>query len=131
MEGPIVKGRPPDIAGQKCQELICQQSWYNGKLVDEANAIYLKFQGQWHMLFFDCSIISWGKDEEGPMAVETTDEGLSCPLVDLGRRFKLKGEFLKSYASSVIDGGCQVAFRFKNGTDLVFKNEGGINTFST
>ena len=131
MEVPIVKGTPPDISGKECEELICQQSWYNGKLVDEANAIYLKFEGQWHMLFFDCSIISWGKEEEGPRAVETTEEGLSCPLVDLGRRFKIKGQLLESYSSSKTDGGCQVAFRFQNGTELVFKNEGSFNTFST
>lgn len=130
MEGPIVKGKPPEIAGKKCEELICQQSWYNGKLVDEANAIYLKFEGQWHLLFLDCGVISWGKDDEGPMEVPTTEEGLSCPLVDLGRQFKIRGEVLEVYASSAIDGGCQVAFRFANDTELVFKNEGGINTFT-
>jgi hypothetical protein len=130
MNGPVVKGKPPEITGSPCEELICQQSWYNGKLVDEANVIYLKFQGSWHMLFFDCSIISWGKEEEGPMEVGATEEGFSCPLVDLGREFKLKGQVLKSYSAETIDGGCQVSFLFDNGTNLVFKNESGFNTYA-
>ncbi len=129
MEKPFIHGKPPELDEKICEELICQQYCYRGRIIDEANAVYLRFAGQWHMLYFDCGTIFWAEDEDGPMTVEATEEGYSCPLIDLGEEYGLKGKVVVSCEGRRIPGGAEVELSFENGTRLIFRNENGINSY--
>ncbi len=125
----FVHGKFPEFDGKVCEELICQQYCYRGQVIDEANAVYLRSGGQWHMLYFDCGTIFWAEDEDGPMTVEATEEGYSCPLIDLAEEYNLKGKVVSSCEARRIAGGAEVEFLFEDSTHLVFRNVNGINSY--
>src|SRR5262249_336843 len=50
----------PEIAGGVCTALLAQQYWYRGKLVAEANVLFLKLQDRiWHRFFIDGGVVFW------------------------------------------------------------------------
>ena len=65
-----IDGIPPKLTGQLCEELFCQQYWYQGKLAQEVDALFLKVNGHWHQLYFDAGIVFWRLQQEAPVPVQ-------------------------------------------------------------
>ena len=56
----------PDVRHQVCNALLVQEYWYRGELVDEANVLFLRLDGDsWHRFFIDAGIVFW-KTVEAP-----------------------------------------------------------------
>ena len=59
-----INGIPPKLTNQECEELICQQYWYLGKLAQEVDALSLKVNGRWHQLYFEAEKVKWISDND-------------------------------------------------------------------
>ena len=125
-----VDGILPDLAGSVCDELLVQQYWYLGRLVEPANVIYLQVNGKWHRLFFDCGIVFW-RQSQGPTlaAPATEEEEFAYLLIDLGRQLCLRGLLLANMGATPIEGGSQVQVAFANGVTVAFRNVNDNTTY--
>ena len=54
-----INGIPPKLTGYECEEMICQQYWYLGKLENEMDVLFLRANGKWHQLYFESGVIFW------------------------------------------------------------------------
>jgi hypothetical protein len=52
-----IVGRPPELAGQLCEALVCEGFVYEGEIEATANVLYLRFEGVWHKLIIDYGTI--------------------------------------------------------------------------
>src|SRR6266516_2644983 len=50
---------PPSLVGKICEALACLEFWHEGRLVEPANAIFIRANGGWHKLFFDSGVVFW------------------------------------------------------------------------
>ncbi len=75
-----IVGVPPHILGRRCQALLCQQYWYQGKLTEAALSVFLKFENQWHRLFLDFNAVFWRPQEEEPESWSISEKGFDYPL---------------------------------------------------
>ncbi|HKO92440.1 MAG TPA: hypothetical protein VJU61_14865 [Polyangiaceae bacterium] len=119
---PEVHGKPPLLAAQLCEELLCEQYWYQGALAEPANVIHLRFASEWHRLCFDYGAIFWRLESERPAPYTMPELQAETKLDNLGARLDLAGRALHAYESRVILGGSEVEFRFEGGVKVVFRN---------
>jgi hypothetical protein len=129
-ESPLeVNGTPSNLVGKRCEALVCQEYWYNNKLVEPANAICLCADGRWYRLYFDCGIIFW-RAEGGPLeSLEALELKGSYRVVDLATPRGLRSRRIIGCQMKPIDYGSQVVLSFEGGTQLVFRNLEGITTY--
>ncbi len=93
-------GIPPRLNNQVCQELLCQQYRYRGKLQQDVDVLLLKVNGRWHQLYFENGTIFWRLQGEAPRVVAAQpDDPLSHPLIDLGEDYGLKECVTKTIGS--------------------------------
>src|SRR5687768_16750327 len=104
-----INGEPPELAGLRCEELLCQEFWCRDERVDPANVSYLKCDGRWHRLYFDCGIIFWRTNEDRPEAWSAPEVDWVYPLVDVAERFSLKNAMVESVETESIEGGSRVS----------------------
>lgn len=94
-------GIPPRLNGRTCEELICQQYWYNGKLTKSVDILYIKTNGRWHLLYFENSTIFWRSQDNAPCPFEAKEgDPFKYPFVDLGMSYGVKGD---TFADCVIE----------------------------
>ncbi|GEM_PF-1089384 len=120
-----INGNPPELRGAKVDELLLQTFWYDGHLEDEANVVYLQTDKSWHRLYFDCGIIFWRPDMEGPKAFhyKNDDGSLSdFKITDFGRDHGLIGKRIEDYSMEPIHGGSRVRFKMQDGYEFGFEN---------
>jgi hypothetical protein len=118
-----INGIPPKLSGQECEELICQQYWYLGKLENEVDILFLKVNGKWHQLYFENSVIFWRMQNEAPATFEARPEDpFKYPHVDLGVASGLRGRFIEDYACEQLVDGARVIIEFEGGDKLVITN---------
>jgi hypothetical protein len=125
-----VNGDPPALVGLPCEELLVSEYWHKGELVEPANVIYLRFGGRWHRLYFDWAIVFWRPHDVAPEAVPQGEDDFAYPLVDVGRRFGVRGVLLDGLMAAPIYGGSEVRFEFRNGMVLVFSSVADTTTYS-
>ena len=114
-------GIPPRLEGQDLQELICQQYWYNDRLEQEADVIYLKVNGHWHQLYFENGVIFWRNMDESPTAFEQkAGDPFKYPFVDLAEKHDLKDHTIKEYLAEVIPDGARISLTFDRRGTLMF-----------
>jgi hypothetical protein len=70
---------PPALAGRTCQAFICQQFFADGRLVDEANVTFLKFDAEWFRLYFEPGLIFWRPEVDTPHPWEIPEDGTLSP----------------------------------------------------
>jgi hypothetical protein len=117
-----VRGTPPSLEQQVCDELLCEQYWHKGELVEAANVIYLRFGPDWHRLTFDHGIIFWRLQRER-LCPDTMPELESETRIDnIGEHYDLSGRRLLSYRASAITGGSEVVFSFEGSRAVTFRN---------
>ncbi len=122
-----INGDPPDLAGRVCERLVFSEYRYNGALEDTAHQTFLRFDGIWHLLYFDCGMIFWRTDEDGPTPVAWSEDGsdFDFSVVDLGNEFGVVGVQLVGYDMDIRLGETAVTFRFDNGVTFSAINDPG------
>ena len=120
-----VDGVQPDLAGTRCEELLCQQYWHEGELRDEADIVFLKIAGTWHQLYFDSGVVHWRRQEETPQYEPVgKDAVFSYPLVDLGSNFGVRDRLIDDCQIRETADGETVTLIFQQGATLSFINRG-------
>jgi hypothetical protein len=124
-----INGEQPSLGGQPCEELLVSEYWHKGELVEPANVVYLRFGGAWHWLYFDSGIVFWRSHDRAPESVPPGEEDYAYPLVDLGRRFDIRGVILDRLEAAQIEGGSDVRFEFHSGVVVVFSCVSDTTTY--
>jgi hypothetical protein len=78
----------PDIKGLSCEELVCGQCRYSGRIVDPANSVHLRLGSQWLDLHLRPDAISW-RWADAPREDSRTGDAVQLRLLDLGRQLDL------------------------------------------
>ena len=115
-----IDGIPPKLSNQVCEALICQQYWYQGKLEQEVDALFIKVKEHWHRLYFDAGIVFWRIQEEPPESVESQPtDPFVYPLIDMSEKYDIKNCIITDYATEPILEGAQVSIVFENKGSLI------------
>jgi hypothetical protein len=113
-------GIPPRLSGQKCQELICQQYWYRGKLEKELDMLFIMVNDRWHVLYFENEVIYWRHLQEEPTPFSGEEEDLfKYPHIDLAARHNLKGEVMEDCELQSMPDGSRVIIIFEQAGRLI------------
>ena len=122
LEQPHVVGSPPQLASRRCDELLCEQYWYRGRLDAPFNVIHFRFASEWHRLTFDTPTVFWRVQSARPEPYAMPEIEAEVRLDDLGVRLGLAGQTLTSFQMRCVPGGAEVEFQFAGGQILVFRN---------
>ena len=113
-------GIPPKLNNQVCEEILCQQYCYRGRLQQEVDVLLLKVNKRWHQLYFDEGIVFWRHQEEAPKAIESEPgDPLTYPLVDLGEKYMLKQSVINDCITEPLLNGAQLTFVFEDKGTLI------------
>jgi hypothetical protein len=114
-----IDGIPPRLTNQLCEELLCQQYWYQGKLAQEVDVLLLKVTGRWHALYFDEGIVFWRIQQEVPVPVEQqAGDPFAYPLINIGEKFAIKDCIIYECITEPLVEGARVT--------LVFEDKGSL-----
>jgi hypothetical protein len=114
-----INGIPPRLTEQLCEQLICQQYWYQGKLVQEVDVLYLKVNGRWHQLYFEEGIVFWRTQRHEPLSIEQQEASpFDYPLIDIGQKFGIKDCIITDCITEPSVEGARVT--------LVFADKGSL-----
>ena len=61
-----IKGLQPEYKKSILQAIIMQQYFYEGKLEEEANMLYLQLDEKWFSVCIDAGVIFWDQKKEKP-----------------------------------------------------------------
>ena len=117
-----IVGEWPTFQGKTLEQLIAQQSWFEGELDDEANVVWLQISGEWHRLYFDSEAVYWSTASSGPRLPEGDADAPDFPLNDLGAKHDLIGQAVTQVDGGWADQTSTVTFHFENGKALTFRN---------
>ena len=114
-------GITPKLQDQVCEELICQQFWLEGKLVNEVDVLYIKTEGRWHQLYFDEGIVFWRPQQQAPQPfAQSPGDVFAYPFVDVAQKYQLRDRMITSLNVEPLLQGVRVSFSFeKAGTVIV------------
>ena len=115
-------GQPPELAGLKCDALICEGFVLKGQTVTNANVVHLCFAGTWHKLILDYGVIIWRRPEKAPEPPAMSEASSDYPHVDVGMAADVVGHHLEKYEMQATTCGCQVTFLFDNGRSVIIDN---------
>jgi len=119
-----IVGAWPELAGKTLDQLIAQESWFEGERDDEANVVWLQAGGQWHRLYFDSDAVFWGTHPSGPKNdADDAEEKPDFPLADLAAAHKVAGQTITACDGDWVDDTSLVTLRFQNGTAITFRNK--------
>lgn len=115
-----INGIPPKLTNQECEELICQQYWYLGKLAQEVDTLSLKVNGRWHQLYFENGIVFWRDIGEAPKPFEQKPgDPFEYPLINLGEQLDVKNTIISDYATDALVEGVRVSISFEDNGSLI------------
>lgn len=124
-----VNGEAPNLAGRRCDAILCVEYRHGGQLVEPVNVAHLCFNGTWHRLYFDYGIVFWRSGEGRPESYDAVELDASYQVVDVASPRGLLGVCLSRYEMSSIDGGARVSFAFENGRGLEFRCVDDITSY--
>ena len=115
----------PDIAGEVCNALFVQAYYYRGKLVSDANALFLQLgDGVWHRVFIDGGIIFWQRVD----GLDSPDQDRHhYTLTDLGTLHGYVGKRVVSVETADLPAGGELHLAFEGAPTLVYRNVGGAS----
>ena len=114
---------PPKLTNQVCEELICQQYWYRGKLAQEVDALSLKVNGRWHQLYFESGIVFWRDLKEAPKPFEQKPgDPFQYLLINLSEKFDIKDTIISDYTMDPLIEGARVTISFEDSGSLIIKH---------
>lgn len=115
-----INGIPPRLNNQVCEAVICQQYWYQHKLAQQVDALFIKVNGRWHELYFDSDIAFWRSMSEAPAGfAHQPDDPFEYRLTDVGREYGINDSIIiDSVAEPMLEGG-RVRLIFQHKGDLI------------
>ncbi|MGD8938099.1 MAG: hypothetical protein PVJ72_01895 [Gammaproteobacteria bacterium] len=115
-----VDGIQPKLEGHVCEALICQQYWYNGKLDDEVDVLFLKADGRCHQLYFENGVVFWRMQKEVPQPFEQKPgDKFAYPFIDLGEKYQLNHRLITAVNVEPLPEGVKIGIAFENGGELI------------
>lgn len=119
-----IDGIQPKLEGHVCDALICQQYWYNGKMANQVDVLFVKADGRNHQLYFDNGVVFWRNQLEMPKpAASKTGDAFSYPLVDLGEQYQLQNRLITGLSVEPLPQGAKVTIEFENDGVLVIYHQ--------
>jgi len=110
-----INGKPPRLINQLCEELICQQYWYHGKLAQEVDTLFIKVNWRWHQLYFDAGIVFWRMQSEAPVPIEQpAGSPFAYPLINIGEQYGLKDCYITDCLTEPLVDGARVTLEFED-----------------
>lgn len=123
MEDLDIVGAWPELAGKTLEQLIAQESWFEGERDDEANVVWLQVGGQWYRLYFDNDAVYWSTASHGPSPQATApDEEPDFSLADLAATHDLVGKTVTACDGDWADDTSTVTLHFDSGKTVTFRN---------
>jgi hypothetical protein len=119
-----VDGIQPKLYGHICEALICQQYWYQGKLADEVDVLFVQADGRCHQLYFDNGTVFWRYQQDVPKPFDPQPgDVFAYPLIDLGEKYRLKGQLITGLDVEPVPAGAKVSITFETGAVLVIYHQ--------
>lgn len=115
-----LNGQPPELEGEVCQALVCQQHWYKGELNDPCNGVYIKTADRWDRVYFDHGIVFWRKAENRPQPFDAPEIDASYRMVDMGDELGVIGTRIDSVSIVRENRGSAVKLCFDGGKSVRF-----------
>ncbi|MGY8633369.1 hypothetical protein RAD15_12900 [Bradyrhizobium sp. 14AA] len=122
-------GQAPELTGLLCEAFICEGFVFKGKLIANANVVYVRFDGVWHKLVIDCGVMIWRPFPGQPSPSTITSEGWEYPHVDVGIIAGVVGHRLREYRMETAVAGGSVIFYFDNDRTIAIDNENDASSF--
>jgi hypothetical protein len=118
----------PDIAGAVCNALFVQAYYYRGKLVSEANALFLQLgDGDWHRIFIDGGIVFWQRVD----GLDSPDQDRHhYTLTDLGALHGYAGQCVTRVETADLPEGGELRLTFEDRPPIVYRNLAGASQLS-
>ena len=118
----------PDIPGAVCNALFLQAYYYRGKLVSEANVLFLQLgDGGWHRIFIDGGIVFWQRVD----GLDSPDQDRHhYTLTDLGALHRYARRRVVRVEAAVLPEGGELRLTFEGAPPLVYRNVGGASQLS-
>ena len=115
----------PDIAGAVCQALFVQAYYYRGKLVSEANALFLQLgDGGWHRIFIDGGIVFWQRVD----GLDSPDQDRHhYTLTDFGALHGYVGKQVRGVRTTDLPAGGELRLEFEGAPGLTYRNVDGVS----
>jgi hypothetical protein len=115
-----INGEEPQLAGTRCTGFYLQHFYEGPQVTDQVNVAYLRFDGQWYRLYFECATIFWRRSEE-PEVPENSELAYGLLLNNMSGMASVVGQEFESLAYSASESGdVQVRLSFRNGKFLQF-----------
>jgi len=115
-----IDGIPPRLTEQLCEQLICQQYWHQGKLVQEVDILFLKVNGHWHQLYFDAGRVFWRIQKVAPVQVEQlAGDTFSYPLINIGEKYALQNCIISDCITESLGEGVRITLIFEDRGSLL------------
>ena len=113
-------GIPPKLTGHICEELLCQQYWYHGRLEKEVDVLFIKADQRWHQLYFENGVIFWRPQSEPPVPYQHKEEDpFRYPLLDLGEQHGIKGQLITDCTNEPMIEGAKITLFFESSGKIV------------
>lgn len=115
----------PDIAGAVCDALFVQAYYYRGKLISEANALFLQLrESGWHRIFIDGGIVFWQRVD----GLDSPDQDRHhYTLTDLGALHGYVGKRVSGVSTTDLASGGEIGLAFEDAPALTYRNSGGAS----
>ena len=108
-----IDGVPPRLANRFCEALICQEYWYQGRLVQAVDALLIKVAGHWSQLYFDAGIVFWRTKSDAPEKIYPQPRDVfAYPWIDLAEKYRLKDALIRECLTEPLVGGVRVTLEF-------------------
>lgn len=112
--------RVPDVADAVCEAVLVQAYYYRGRLVSEANVLFLRLGDGWHRVFIEAGVVFWQRVEALDSAGEYDRH--HYPLTDLGAAYGFAGKRLSGITAVDLPSGGELRLSFMGAPTLVFRN---------
>ena len=113
----------PEVEGCRCEEVLCQEYWIHGELVEPANLIFIKFDDQWYRIYFDHGFIFWKTHEEKPFEWNAEELSAEYRLNNISEKLNIRGKTLVFIEINSIEEGNVINLSFQNGVTLSLVGE--------
>jgi hypothetical protein len=115
----------PDIAGAVCDAVFVQAYYYRGKLVSEANALFLQLRDSgWHRIFIDGGIVFWQRVD----GLDSPDQDRHhYTLTDLGALHGYIGKRVSGVRTADLLSGGELQLTFEGASMLTYRSAGGAS----
>ena len=115
----------PEIAGAVCDAVFVQAYYYRGKLVSEANALFLQLRDSgWHRIFIDAGIVFWQRVD----GLDSPDQDRHhYTLTDLGTLHGFTGKRVQSVRTVDLPSGGELQLSFDGAPSLVYRTAGSVS----